>query len=138
MGAPGVDPAIAAHPAEGAKQSEHHRLHGTRRLDEPHQVLELASDQRELQQPGHPLGVGHAGIGQPEHVADHQPETRIQGRELDQDLGLILASVPPVMNRPGRGSRLLAGLRGALHAVNPGPEPVGDDLVTEWSDESSC
>jgi hypothetical protein len=90
--------------------------------------LELAADQRELQQAGHSLGVGLVVIGQPEHVADHQLEPRIQGREFDEDLGLLLAGIPPVMGGAGRGNRLLAGHQGAFHAIEPRPEPAGDDL----------
>jgi hypothetical protein len=44
--------------------------------------------------PGIPPGVGVPGGGQPERIADHQLETWIQGRKLDEDLSLVLASVP--------------------------------------------
>lgn len=31
------------------------------------------------------------------------------------------------MSDPGRSSRLLAGPQGALHAIDPRPEPAGED-----------
>jgi hypothetical protein len=66
--------AIAATAGDWRQGAEEQSLHGRRRPPKLDDVAEVARCQCELQRVRHPLRVGVAEAGEPEHGLDHVPE----------------------------------------------------------------
>src|SRR5262249_28044177 len=89
-----VAPSVAQQPGEGAEQAEQGPRTHPRRSGDPNAVVELPSEDGQLQQVGHATPVHLAVLGQSERVLDERLEPS-RRPDFDTDERLRWACVPP-------------------------------------------
>lgn len=116
-------------PADRTEDRDDQLLDEERRLLRNHRVAVLGDGDRNLGQSRHPLAVRFPVAGQSEEGADHVDET-IAGRDFDQDTGLLIPDLPPVVNDPGLDLGLFPRGEDPFLAVDLEADATREDVET--------
>src|SRR5215212_9510120 len=113
---------VAKGTGDASQDTKQKALHPQGRFGEVQHVAELPGEDRRLQEGGHALRVRLALLRQAEQVDGHLLEAGAWP-DLDPDVRLLLAGIPPVVRRAGRHVQPFSGLSYRLVPVDTESHP---------------
>jgi hypothetical protein len=130
----GVPLAVSEEPPERREHSEEQLLGEPRRLREPHHVVIFVHQHGELERVWHTVAVRPPGAAEPPESLEHAFEADDRTSCLGNDMSLLVARVPPVVNGAGRGNDLRARLRDLLAPVEQERDAPRNDFPPSSSE----